>query len=164
MFKSFVRAEIVYYLPGVKVKYYWNPVLSDWYSLSATGASPQGHQAPSLGNHQKQSKWGSIDALQVSIAVQVHTLLAVTGTSAPLSKYTIPTSFVRRCLHTTVVGMLVVSALPTKVVGMMYVNFSINYMNVKIQHSFYGWCSSFMQLFSLLIEQNSSNCLLCFIL
>ena len=42
-----------------------------------------------------------------------------------LSKYTIPTSFVGMCLPTAVVGMLVVSALPLKVVGVMYVIFSI---------------------------------------
>ena len=33
---------------------------------------------------------------------------------------------------TTVVGMLVVSALPKKVVGVRYVNFSIKYKNVKV--------------------------------
>ena len=49
-----------------------------------------------------------------------------------LSKYTVPTSFVGMSLPRTDVGMLVVSALPTKVVGMMYVIFSIKYKKVKI--------------------------------
>ena len=38
-----------------------------------------------------------------------------------MSTYAVPTSFVGMCLTTAVVGMLVVSALPTKVVGMLYV-------------------------------------------
>ena len=41
-----------------------------------------------------------------------------------LSEYTVPTSFEGVWLPTTVVGMLVVSAIPTKVVGILYVIFS----------------------------------------
>ena len=38
-----------------------------------------------------------------------------------LSKYTVPTSFVGMSVPTTVVGLVVVSVLPTKVVGMRHV-------------------------------------------
>ena len=38
-----------------------------------------------------------------------------------LSKYTVPTSFVRMAVPTKVMGMLLISAFPTKVVGMQAV-------------------------------------------
>ena len=48
-----------------------------------------------------------------------------------LSKYTVPTSFVGITVPTKVVGMLVTSALPTKLVGMNYVIFSIHLKKCK---------------------------------
>ena len=52
-----------------------------------------------------------------------------------LSKYTVPISFVGITIPTKVVGMLVASALPTKVVEMNYVNFSTHYKNIRVRFS-----------------------------
>ena len=46
-----------------------------------------------------------------------------------LTKYTVPTGFVGMSVPTTVVERLGVSILPTKIVGMLYVMFSIKYKN-----------------------------------
>ena len=83
MYESFVRAEIVYFLTGI-IHYHQDPVLSDWHNLSAIGASPQGHKAQETTRNSGKWEWESLSALQVSTAVKVHTLIAVTGTSAPL--------------------------------------------------------------------------------
>ena len=40
---------------------------------------------PSLGNHWKQWEWGSLSHISPALAVQVHILIAVPGTSAPLA-------------------------------------------------------------------------------
>ena len=52
-----------------------------------------------------------------------------------LSKYTIPKSFVGISIPTNVVGLLVASAIPTRVVGMKYVIFSTHYKNIEVLHS-----------------------------
>ena len=52
-----------------------------------------------------------------------------------LSKYTVPKSFVGITIPTNVVGLLVASAIPTRVEGMKYVIFSTHYKNVEGLHS-----------------------------
>ena len=68
-----------------------------------------------------------------------------------MPKYTVPTSFAGMSVPTTIVGMLGVSVLHTKIVGMMYVisqsstrmsKLIINFMVVPLNHTaqlpFYG--------------------------
>ena len=59
-------------------------------------------------------------------------LLNVPCKMQDLSKYTVPTSFVGMCPPTAVVGMLVVSALPTKGFGVLYCCMSNSQSSTRI--------------------------------
>ena len=83
LLKGSIISEFIWSKKLIGDTYHWNPVLSDWYILSAMGASPQGHQAWETTVNSGNGE--SLRALKVS-GVQIHILIGVTGTSASLSR------------------------------------------------------------------------------